>query len=135
MLAGLETAAIAGFLDVNGRFSTIDVPGADFTSPNDINNAGQIVGSFAGPGGGSGLHGFLDVGGTFSRIDVPGAYITFAQGINNAGQIVGLFDEGDGRPHGFLYVGGTFSRIDVPGAYSTRAYGHQRRRANRWNLR
>jgi probable HAF family extracellular repeat protein len=109
-----------GFLDVNGTFSTIDVPGAQFTSPNDINNAGQIVGWFFDNGGPA--HGFLYVGGTFSRIDVPGAFGTLPQGINNAGQIVGWFGDSKGT-HGFLDVGGTFSTIDVPGETHTFAQG------------
>ena len=52
-----------------------------------INDAGQIVGSFANPAGRD--HGFLDSGGTFTAIDVPGADYTFAYGINDGGQIVG----------------------------------------------
>jgi hypothetical protein len=35
-----------GFLDVNGIFSTIDVPGAHDTIANGINNSGHIVGTF-----------------------------------------------------------------------------------------
>jgi uncharacterized membrane protein len=53
-----------------------------------INDAGQIVGFFVGPG----EHGFLlDTGGSFTQIDVPGARSTEAFGINDAGQIVGSF--------------------------------------------
>jgi len=33
-----------GFLDVNGAFTTIDVPGSHFTLLYGINNSGQIVG-------------------------------------------------------------------------------------------
>jgi probable HAF family extracellular repeat protein len=35
-----------GFLDIAGSFTTIDVPGAGFTSAQGINDAGQIVGFF-----------------------------------------------------------------------------------------
>src|SRR3954453_11701149 len=118
VVAGLETAASgAGFLDINGKFTTIigDPPSGNYTDATGINNAGHIVGN-------NGGHGFLKVGGTFSIIDVPGSDFTSATGINNAGHIVGWFDDGQGR-HGFLDVGGTFSTIDVPGASSTEATG------------
>jgi len=88
VLAGLETAAFGrGFLEVNGIFSRIDVPGAFSTQANGINDAGQIVGDF--PDSNGGTHGLLEVNGIFSTIDVPGASVTSARGINNAGQIVG----------------------------------------------
>jgi probable HAF family extracellular repeat protein len=121
---GRVTYRNQGFLYVNGTFSTINVPGASETWAYDINEAGQIVGSFQNrPESNDGIyHGFLDVNGTFSTIDVPGASETFAEGINDAGQIVGFFRTDGDRAflyHGFLYVGGTFSTINVPGAYST----------------
>ena len=54
----------------------------------DINNAGQIVGSYADNAGG---HGFLKEGSTFTSLDSPpGAYSTAAFGINDRGQIVGF---------------------------------------------
>ena len=66
-LFGIQSFARA----VPYTFTTIDVPGAVFTAPRGINDAGQIVGEFSGPDGHN--HGFLDVGGTFNTIDVPGA--------------------------------------------------------------
>src|SRR4051812_30643982 len=46
VLAGLETAASgAGFLDINGQFSRVGVPGGLTEAPG-INDAGHIVGSF-----------------------------------------------------------------------------------------
>src|SRR5262245_60652319 len=76
VLAGFGPAAIAqshGFLDINGTFTTIDVPDADSTFANAINDAGHIVGQFTNRSGlnGFGKHGFLDVGGTFTTIDAP----------------------------------------------------------------
>jgi len=130
VLAGLATGAIAqdhiGFLDANGTFSRIDVPGAPSdTFPRDINNAGQIVGyNCLGEGGACHkVHGFLDVGGTFTTIDVPGAPFTFPNGINNSGQIVGTAIASGIGTVGFLYAGGTFSLIAVPGASETAAFG------------
>src|SRR4051794_38550203 len=87
-------------------FTTINVPGALYTSAYGINNAGQIVGSFY---DGTSDHGFLDIGGSFTTIDAPGAINdTRAYGINNAGQIVGSFYDSTGI-HGFLDTGGSFT--------------------------
>ena len=56
-------------------------------SANGINDAGQIVGSYANTR--SHISGFVDNAGTFSTISVPGAADTVATGINDAGQIAG----------------------------------------------
>ncbi len=54
-------------------FTTIDVPGARSTNVRGINDAGQIVGSFAGfITGVRKFQGFLLAGSTFTTIDVPG---------------------------------------------------------------
>jgi probable HAF family extracellular repeat protein len=76
------------------------VPGAIFTEASGINDAGQIVGSFADNSGFG--HGFLDTGGSFTQIDVPGAIFTEASGINDAGQIVGRIADSTLDQHGFL---------------------------------
>ena len=102
-----------GFLDVNGTFTPIDVPGSTFISLSGINDAGQIVGSFSDA---NGAHGFLDVNNTFTAIDVPSAVYTGAVGINNSGQIVGVFGYEKGHTHRFLDVNGVFTTIDVPGS-------------------
>ena len=55
VLAGLATGANAqsplasGFLDVNGTFTSIDVPGAIATELNGINDVGHIVGVLSVP--------------------------------------------------------------------------------------
>jgi uncharacterized membrane protein len=73
------------------------------TTANDINNAGQIVGTLSFFGGGSGS-GFLLSEGNLTPIDVPSSFFTQAFGINDAGQIVGTFgDRVSGRQAvGFL---------------------------------
>ena len=48
-----------GFLWDKGRFTTIDVPGADATTVTDINDRGQIVGAYTeGPAGAGPVRGF-----------------------------------------------------------------------------
>ena len=97
-------------------FTAIDIPGATLTSANDINDSGQIVGSYRDATGG---HGFVDGGGAFTTINVPfnlgGGLVfeTFVTGINHRGQIVGQINPGP-TTQGFLYRGGTFTLIQPP---------------------
>jgi uncharacterized membrane protein len=100
-------------------FTSIDLPGATFTSATGINNGGQIVGNYEDV---TGSHGFLDSGGSFTSINVPGATDTYVSGINNGGQIVGNYDDATGS-HGFLDSGGRFTPIKVPGATDTEVSG------------
>ncbi len=103
----------SGFLYTGGTFTRLAVPGASSTSPQSINDSGQIVGYYV-----SGRsRGFLYSGGTFTQIDVPGAPDTYAYGINNLGQMVGSVSAVGGE-QGFLYTGGSFTQIDVPFAAS-----------------
>jgi uncharacterized membrane protein len=109
-----------GYLKSAAGFDTIDFPGATlFSSAGDINDSGQIVGSYA---SGSVNHAFLDRGGIFTTIDPPGTTAASASGINNTGDTVGSFGDAAGI-HGFLYSGGNFTLIDFPGAAFTAAFG------------
>src|SRR5262249_51122426 len=89
-----------GFLLSGGSYSTLDVPGADFTVALGIDTAGQIVGSYLDAGLTS--HGFLLNRGSYSTLDVPGSTGTSAAGLNAAGQIVGSYLDADSLGHGFL---------------------------------
>ena len=62
------------------------------TTALDINNAGQVTGTYDDPTGG--YHGFPDTQGSYVGLDAPGAYAgqTTAAGINNAGQVTGYFN-------------------------------------------
>jgi uncharacterized membrane protein len=80
---------------VSYDFTTIDVPNSTFTSPQGINNQGQIVGYY-------GSSGSLLSGGTFTTIDVPNSVTTNIYGINARGQIVGIYVEANGEAHGFV---------------------------------
>jgi hypothetical protein len=103
------------FVYKNGQFSDIAVPNA---SPQDINNRGQIVGSYS---DGTHNHGFIQMAsGRMIGLDIPGARDTFILGDNNLGQVVGSYTDQLGHTHGFLDAGGRFATIDKPGATSTR---------------
>jgi probable HAF family extracellular repeat protein len=105
-----------GFLDNNGSFTTIDVPGATFTEAYGINNRGQIVGDYGGSGGR--IHAFLDDKGTFTTVDPPDSTYAVAYGINDFGQIVGNDLDSTGMGHAFLETNGTYTDVNVPGASS-----------------
>ena len=80
------------------EFTSIDFPGASFTTAQGINPRGDIVGIYTSAGV---THGYLLSGGEFTSIDFPGASSTFAIGINPRGDIVGYY-ESAGVTHGFL---------------------------------
>ena len=115
------------------------MPGAQATAAVEINDRGQIVGSYSentafviGPE--RRLRGFLLDRGRFTRIDVPGAVGTQASGINNRGQVVGEYLDAGGTFHGFLWEKGRFTTFDVPGGTGTIAYRHQQPRPDRRRL-
>jgi hypothetical protein len=65
-----------------------------------INNAGDIVGSYA-PSSGATQLSFLDIGGTFYSLDDPNNNgFTVPFGINNNGEIVGAYQGATGPIHG-----------------------------------
>jgi uncharacterized membrane protein len=119
-----DADGLHGFLrQKDGRFRTIDFPGARATEALKINNRGQIVGLYSetSPFEFADGRGFLLNRGRFTRINVPGALSTFARGLNDRGQVVGDYTDVDGLIHGFLWDKGRFTTIDVPGAGGTTA--------------
>jgi uncharacterized membrane protein len=120
-----ESSQQHGFLDDNGMFTSIDIPGANVTSATGINDNGDIVGFYEDR---DGLHGFILHGNEFAPIDVPfqSARDTSAQGINSRGQIVGIYTD-DAGVHGYVFSDGVFNAIDVPGALQSLALGINQR--------
>src|SRR2546427_468017 len=104
-------------------FTTIDVPGAEFTLGRAVNSSGAIVGIF----GSNGQHGFLMNASNltnFTTIDFPDAFFfTRLTSINDAGDIVGWYLDASDGGHGFVLSGGRFTSLDVPGAPHTEAWG------------
>ena len=90
-----------GFVFKDGEFSTTVFPGSSsFTSLEDINDKGQIVGQYVGAD--AALHSFMFDDGVFSTIDVPFASVsTQVSGINDFGEFVGVYFDGE-RLHGLL---------------------------------
>jgi hypothetical protein len=117
-----DASGLHGFLrHKDGRFSTIDFPGARATEALKINNRGQIVGVYSetSPFEFADGRGFLLDRGRFTRIDFPGAVTTVARGLNDRGQVVGDYTDAEGMIHGFLWDKEQFTTIDVPDAAAT----------------
>ena len=103
-----------GFLrDVNGNFTTIDVPNATFTGITAVNDRGEMVGVYDDAEGAR--HAFLLDDGVVAIIDAPAATgVTVPFGINNDGEIVGGYLD-DFTLRGFLLSNGTFTTFAAPG--------------------
>lgn len=89
-----STDVVQGFLYSGGTYTTIDFPGAERTELYDINDLGDIIGSYRDV---FGVHPFLYDDGLFTALDLPGT----PSGINDRGQIVGYYSDSSGE-HGFL---------------------------------
>ena len=108
-----------GFIESNGSFTSVDVPGADATQVFGINNRGQIVGTSTNYSINKST-GFIYSGGRFTSINVPGAYETTPLGINDSGEVVGQYQEVElGPNYGFIESNGHFASISVPGSIYT----------------
>jgi probable HAF family extracellular repeat protein len=109
--------------DTRGRITSFDVPGARGTEATDINDRGQIVGTYSQDtpivNNSARPRAYLLDRGKLTRIDFPKARITVAAGVNNRGQVVGGYLDARGRPHGYRWDKGRFTTIDVPGAAGT----------------
>lgn len=114
MVVGVYTVAGVnhGYILNDGVVTTFDVPGSARTTPQDINAAGVIVGTYRNPGEPSTkLHAFvLETHGSTDQanweytlpVDFPGASITRIRGINAGGDLVGDYVGADGKNHGFM---------------------------------
>ena len=126
---------IHGFLRDRGRgarrdegvFTTIELPGALATSADDINNRGQIVGTYSEVSNTRPLdapRAYLLDDGAFTLIDAFGAENTQIGRINDRGEFVGAYFDAGGPTLGFLRDRkGVFTTIEVPGAEQTGAAG------------
>jgi hypothetical protein len=116
-----------GFLLSGGKYTSIDYPGAVFTVVDDINNSGEMAGTYGDTS--SVEHGFSLSSGIYTTIDPPGSTSTAASGINDAGDIVGAYcltsecAANFDTTQGFLLSGGTYTTITIPGATAIEAVG------------
>lgn len=106
-------------LNPDGRFTTIDVPGAQWTVATSANRTGLIAGFYQAAGGNIAPF-FLDGSGRFTTFDIPGSQDVQVNGINDLGQAVGVANfigaNGFGYQRSFLRSeDGTISFIAGPG--------------------
>ncbi len=112
----LQVAIDGSFLWQNGISKKIADPAgsnASTTAANDINDRGEIVGSYTDSKGV--VHGFTDTGGVFKTLDFPQAVSTRLNLVNNAGQITGVYTDAAGNNHSFFYSGGKFIALGFAG--------------------
>jgi probable HAF family extracellular repeat protein len=113
LVLGMMLPAIARAQSGNYTFVNIDYPGETFSTPEAINDSGNIVGWYQ--DGSGNRHGFLYDGSTYSTLDYPGADATYPEGINNSGVISGEYLTNHGTSaHGFIYENGTYTSFDEP---------------------
>ena len=119
-----QQAANSGSIEV---ITTFDYPGTGIvtTSPQKINERGDIVGEFIDSNGV--VRGFVRFSdGSFSAPIVdPNDTVGFTEGrgINNSRTVVGDYETSDLNQHGFFLSGGTFTEYDVPGGVTTNVLG------------
>lgn len=114
-----------GFLYSAGTYTQ-----QSFYADESINNAGDLVGLYIGPGSANGVqYGFLAIPKTFcsysSVTQIPGAQSTEVFAINNNQAQVGVYTDSTGTTHGLLYQKSKVTNIDDPNAQtgSTIAFG------------
>jgi hypothetical protein len=105
--------SLHGFVLMQGKFSSIDVPGAQWTDVDWVNARGDVVGAY---NAGNGNRGFLLSKRQFTTIDYAGLANTVATGISDQGEIVGVGSDNAGNFIGFLLKNGRFSPVDIPGS-------------------
>ena len=98
-------------------------PGALYTSANDINDRGDVVGIYFDAQ--SQFHGFRRQNGRTIEVARPGGMFTQPFFIANDGTIVGSYSDG-AIEHGFVETGQLFVDIDVPNAVATYPVGIDR---------
>lgn len=113
-----------GFINVKGKYTTMNCVLENETQLSDINNKGEIVGTYGGNDGGN-IEGFIwgENGQCTTIADPNGPARTNVWGVNDNGVIVGYWTDASQTVfHAFSYDG-TFTEITCPGAVTTRAYG------------
>jgi uncharacterized membrane protein len=123
-----------GYIRERGRIRLLaPPPGAAIAGAEEINERGQIVGTYGTDVDSAETRGYVLTRGRYTTFAVPGGEATQAFGLNNRGQVVGYTADVDdpvqvllSNQHGFLLPAGPrgpVTRIDVPDAPQTIALG------------
>jgi hypothetical protein len=128
VIAGFYGANVSnGFLLTEGKFRTVDFPGAVATALRGINNLGDVSGTYSVVDLNADEFGFIiprrGPAISFKLADPTGTGIVVG-GINDLRQLVGYYTDATSTLVGFLrQPSGQFVSIIFPGALSTQAYG------------
>ena len=87
-------------------------PGATYTYPYAINDAGQVVGTTYDANWVS--RGFVWNNGVFTLIEVPNSNGTTVEDINAAGQVLGSYYDENWNSQVFIWQNGVITPISVP---------------------
>ena len=115
-----------GFILTNGKYTTIDYPGASGTLLGGMSPLGDSVGNYCVDVDCTTTHSFKrSWKGEFTAFDPPAASESTGETVNLTGDIVGgywtAYPEASTTEHGYLLSHGKFTTIDFPaeGAYGT----------------
>jgi hypothetical protein len=128
VVAGFYGANVSnGFLLTEGKFQTVDFPGAVATALRGINNLGDVSGTYSIVDLNADEFGFIILRRgppiSFKLADPSGTGIVVG-GINDLRQLVGYYTDATSTLVGFLrQPSGQVVSIIFPGALSTQAYG------------
>jgi hypothetical protein len=113
-----------GFVDINGKFTTVACELENATDFFDISNKDEVVGTYSYFGG---VTGFIWEGDEACNPigDSNGAGSNEAWGVNDSGNIVGYYIDSATNFQGFEYLAstGTYTTISCANWSNTRAYG------------
>ena len=128
VIAGFYGATVSnGFLLTEGRFRTVDFPGAVATALRGINNLGDLSGTYSVVDLNADEFGFIIPlrGPAISfKLPAPSGTGIVVGGINDLRQLVGYYTDATSTLVGFLrQPNGQFVSVIVPGALSTQVFG------------
>lgn len=90
-----------GFLWQGGVYTTLDVPGSQWTYVNGLNDSGNFCG-YSSDASTEVITAFVSIDGMVTSFPVADATFPFAYGINNLNQCVGTYQTGTGIVAGFV---------------------------------
>jgi probable HAF family extracellular repeat protein len=107
-----------GYLLKNGKYTTLNVPGAADTFATGINTGGSI--SFYWVNSSSGVYeSSVLTGKTYKTVNVPGAADSFALDLDKAGDVTYEWEDSNGAIHGALLHAAKYYKFNYPKAADT----------------